>query len=53
MKLRLMIASSLFLALISVAHIQLNIGWDELGDKLQVMLGHQRRTLQVGFLPVT
>jgi len=53
MKARLILFSSLFLALISVAHVQLNVGWGELADSWQVMLGEKRKTLRVGFLPVT
>lgn len=53
MKARLLTFSSLFLALVSLAHIQLNVGWAELGDKLAVMRGEKRKTLRVGFLPVT
>jgi hypothetical protein len=53
MKARLILFSSLFLALISVAHVQLNVGWDELAHKWAVMMGEERKTLRVGFLPVT
>jgi hypothetical protein len=53
MKSRLLLFSSLFLVLISIAHVQLNVGWDELADKWAVMMGEKRKTMHVGFLPVT
>ena len=53
MKARLILFSTLFLALISVAHVQLNVGWGELAHKWAVMTGKERKTLHVGFLPVT
>ncbi len=39
--------------LISILHFDRNVGWGELTDEVRVLLGQQRRSLIVGFLPVT
>ena len=39
--------------LITVLHVQLNIGWARMAHKIQVALGRERPELVVGFLPVT
>ena len=53
MKARLLSYTLAFLAVISLLHVQLNVGWDELGERWEGFFDPQRRTLIVGFLPVT
>ena len=42
-----------WLLLITLAHIQLNVGWSRLGHSVLVRLGKEKKELLVGFLPVT
>lgn len=53
MKRKILIGALTWLALVSALHLQLNVGWDRLANKLQVLLGRERPELIVGFLPVT
>ena len=53
MKRKVLLGSLLWALLLTLAHIQLNVGWSQLEDKLEVTLGEKRRELTVGFLPVT
>lgn len=53
MKLKVGLGVLLWLVLISVAHVQLNVGWGQLGQEVQQLTGHAQEELQVGFLPVT
>ena len=53
MKFKVILGSLVWVVLISVLHIQLNVGWARLGARARVMLGWERRELVVGFLPVT
>jgi hypothetical protein len=53
MKFRVFVGVLVWTALITAAHVQLNIGWARLGEHVRVLLGSQRRTLEVGFIPVT
>ncbi len=53
MKRKVMIGALVWALLLTVAHIQLNVGWKALSDEAQVRLGQKRRELTVGFLPVT
>ena len=53
MKLKVMLGLLVWLATISLLHVQFNVGWAALADDLRVALGRQRKTLIVGFLPVT
>lgn len=53
MKAKILTATGLWLLLISLAHVQLNIGWANAAEKVKVLLGLQRAELVVGFLPVT
>lgn len=53
MKLKVGIGALVWACLISVLHVQLNVGWAALVDKVQVMRGEERAELVVGFLPVT
>jgi hypothetical protein len=52
-KRNVLIAAVLWVLLISVAHIQLNVGWASLRHEVAVATGKARRELVVGFLPVT
>jgi hypothetical protein len=42
-----------FMTVITLLHIQLNVGWETLADEIRIALGGERKTLIVGFLPVT
>lgn len=53
MKLKVAIGVLLWAVLISVTHVQLNIGWGSVADSIAVMRGEKRAELKVGFLPVT
>lgn len=53
MKRKILFGSATWLVLITLLHVQLNIGWGRFGDSLLVMLGRARPELVVGFLPVT
>lgn len=53
MKSKVLLTTTIWLVLISAAHVWLNIGFDTIGHRVQVMLGKEKQVLQVGFLPVT
>lgn len=53
MKRRVLIGALLWTLLISVAHVQLNVGWRALCRSIGVAGGPQRAEMVVGFLPVT
>ncbi|MFT5284561.1 MAG: hypothetical protein ACI8TQ_000718 [Planctomycetota bacterium] len=53
MKRKVLIGSLLWGLLLTLAHIQLNVGWSKLKENVDVFLGEKRRELTVGFLPVT
>jgi hypothetical protein len=53
MKLKVAIGALAWALLISVTHVQLNIGWGSFSDRIAVMRGQQRAELMIGFLPVT
>ena len=53
MKRNVLIGALAWAILLTLAHIQLNIGWRELKYNVDVTLGNRRRELTVGFLPVT
>lgn len=53
MKARILTAAGVWLALISVLHFHLNVGWTRLADGFRVLLGGDRQEMIVGFLPVT
>ena len=53
MKRNVLLGSLAWLVLITLAHIQLNVGWSSLSRELSVMTGEEREELIVGFLPVT
>ncbi len=53
MKRKVVIGALAWTLLITLAHIQLNVGWTNLRTKVDVMRGAARAELIVGFLPVT
>lgn len=53
MKLRILIGALLWTTLVSLAHLHLNIGWAAVSEQVRVWFGEKRKTLDVGFLPVT
>lgn len=53
MKRQVCIGSLVWLLVITGAHIQLNVGWNELVRETRVFFGMERPELIVGFLPVT
>ena len=53
MKRKVAIGALLWMALITLAHVQLNVGWDALRKEVAVLTGQEREELIVGFLPVT
>jgi len=53
LKLKVALGALAWAVLISLAHVQLNVGWSRLMSQTQVMLGIERPELFVGFLPVT
>ncbi|MCA9001130.1 MAG: hypothetical protein KDB61_04340 [Planctomycetes bacterium] len=53
MKRKVLIGSMVWTLLITLLHIQLNVGFDQLARKVQVMRGERPADLIVGFLPVT
>ncbi len=50
---KVLLGSILWTLLISVLHVQLNVGWSKLARDLQSQLGEKTDELVVGFLPVT
>jgi hypothetical protein len=53
MKRRILIGALLWTLLITLAHIQLNLGWGELKTQILRRFTGERGELLVGFLPVT
>ena len=53
MKLKVLVGALVWSLFITALHVQLNVGWRELQDRLKVLVGMQRAELVVGFLPVT
>jgi hypothetical protein len=53
MKFKVLIGALVWTLLVSLAHVQLNIGWSQLRESVREWMGHKRKTLEVGFLPVT
>lgn len=53
MKQKIFVGAITWLILVSVLHIQLNIGWAQLASQTRILLGEERHTLEVGFIPVT
>ena len=53
MKLKILSVWLVTMAAVSVLHVSLNLGWGKLVQGIRETLGWERRTLYVGFLPVT
>jgi hypothetical protein len=53
MKLKVLLGALLWTVLVSVAHVHLNYGFDRIRDLYREWTGEKRKTLEVGFLPVT
>lgn len=53
MKRKVLIGALLWALVVTVSHVQLNVGWKELSSQIEEFLGKKRRELTVGFLPVT
>ena len=53
MKLRVFLGALVWISVITLAHLELNVGWSRAADQVRVWLGLQRPELVVGFLPVT
>ena len=53
LKARIVTGAMVWVILITLAHVQLNVGWSALADEIRVLLGMQRQSLIVGLLPVT
>lgn len=53
MKRKVLFGAVLWTVLITLVHIQLNVGWARLRDEVRILLGREREELIVGFLPVT
>ena len=53
MKLRILLGALLWTLLITGLHVWANVGFTEFGRAVRVLLGVERPTLRVGFLPVT
>lgn len=53
MKRKVLLGSLAWLVMITLVHLQLNVGWSSLSRQLSVMVGEEREELVVGFLPVT
>ena len=52
-KLKVFVGALVWISLITLGHLQLNVGWSRAADQVRVWLGLQRPELVVGFLPVT
>lgn len=53
MKFKVFVGALMWALFISALHVQLNVGWRQLGHQMKVLLGVERQELLVGFLPVT
>lgn len=53
MKRKVLFGALLWAVLITVVHVQLNVGWSQLRKEAAILLGEERQELIVGFLPVT
>ncbi len=53
MKLKVLLGALLWTLVVSAAHLHLNIGFDQLREIVREWMGHKRKTLEVGFIPVT
>jgi len=53
MKRKVLIGTLVWALLITLVHVQLNVGWSNLRHEVAVLTGEEREELIVGFLPVT
>ena len=53
MKRKVLVGALLWTLVITLVHVQLNIGWAALREQIAVWRGKERAELIVGFLPVT
>ncbi|QDU86617.1 hypothetical protein Pla163_37680 [Planctomycetes bacterium Pla163] len=53
MKRKVLLGAILWTLLITLGHVQLNVGWARLADEMRILVGGERQELVVGFLPVT
>lgn len=53
MKRKVAIGALFWMLIITLAHVQLNVGWSTLRREVAVLTGQEREELIVGFLPVT
>jgi len=52
-KLKVLLGAALWTLLITLTHIQVNVGWSTFAHEVRVFFGLERPELVVGFLPVT
>ncbi len=53
MKLKVLIGALVWTLLVSLAHVQLNVGWVTLTEVVREWFGRKRAVLEIGYLPVT
>jgi hypothetical protein len=53
MKAKILISALVFYLVVTIAHLGINIGFDNFARDVRVFFGLERATLRVGFLPVT
>ena len=53
MKRKMLTGAGIWVLLISLLHVQLNVGWNQAATSARVSVGLERPGLSVGFLPVT
>ena len=52
-KQRIVVGSILWTLLVTVLHLWANVGLDSVGSSVRQLMGIERSSLRVGFLPVT
>lgn len=53
MKLRILLGSLAWVALVTLMHVWANVGFGQFAKDVRVALGQERPTMRVAFLPVT
>lgn len=53
MKLRIVLGSIVWTLLVTCLHLWANVGFDRVGASVRQLMGIERSSLRVGFLPVT
>jgi len=53
MKHKILFAALSWVFVITGLHLHLNVGWAQLMTNVRVLLGRERHTLEVGFIPAT